>query len=316
MLPTVQYVMGIDAGGTKTVCLLADEKGSILAEARGPGANLQAAGELGVENVLHQVMEEALTAGDHLPSVIAIGMAGVDRENDLAVVRRIMRRIGFKARTIIVNDALIALLAGAGHEPGIVVLAGTGSIAYGRTLDGRATRAGGWGYVLGDEGSGYWIGRRALRAVVREADGRSPVTALTPRLLRHFGVTRAQGLVEIVYDRNLRPSEIAALAPHVQEAARESDVVAQGILADAADELVAAGASVMRRLDMADASFTFVLGGGIFKAVPWLWAEMPGRLTQLAPKATVVHLTVEPAMGSVRLALDELGGRAVIPTYI
>ena len=104
-----------------------------------------------------------------------------------------MKRIGYKARVLVVNDALVALEAGAPGEPGVVIISGTGSIAYGRNAAGEAARSGGWGYVLGDEGSGYWIGRAALRAVLREADERGPKTALTPLLLEHFGVAAGAG---------------------------------------------------------------------------------------------------------------------------
>src|ERR687892_1284366 len=106
------HVLGIDAGGTKTVCLLADEHGRVIAEARGSGANLQAAGELEVEKVLHQVMEIVLSDREGLPAAICLGIAGVDRPEDADAVRGIMRRIGFKTRTLVVNDALIALVAG------------------------------------------------------------------------------------------------------------------------------------------------------------------------------------------------------------
>ena len=181
-------VLGIDVGGTKTVCLLADDDERVIAEGREEGANLQGAGELALEKVLHSVMEKTLDGTGVVPSAICLGIAGVDRASDEAVVRSIMSRIGYKARILVVNDALIALQAGVGDAAGIVIVSGTGSIAYGRNDAGEASRAGGWGYVLGDEGSGYWIGRLALRAVVRHADGRGRVTSLTPRLLAHFGV--------------------------------------------------------------------------------------------------------------------------------
>src|SRR3954465_5351429 len=166
------HVLGIEAGGTKTVCQLADCHGAVLAEARRGGANLQAAGELEVEKVLHEVMEEALADNDVIPGAICLCSAGVDRPDDARIVRAIMKRIGYKAKCLVVNDALIALEAGAPGQPGVVVIAGTGSISYGRNERNHAARAGGWGYVLGDEGSGYWIGRAALRAVLREADRR------------------------------------------------------------------------------------------------------------------------------------------------
>lgn len=309
------HVLGIDAGGTKTVCLLADESGRIVAEARGPGANLQAAGELEVEKVLHQVMDEAIGHHPIVPAAICLGMAGVDREDDAAVVRGIMRRIGYKARVVVTNDALVALVAGAGHGPGVVVIAGTGSIAYGRNREHRAARAGGWGYVLGDEGSGYWIGRLALRAVVREADGRGRSTALTPRILAHYDVGRPQDLVHEIYYRPLRPSAIASLARHVQEARDEGDAVATNILESGARELVACAASVVRQLDLRDEAFPFVLAGGIFHAVPWLATTLVGRLPDVAPRCRVDLLLHEPATGAVSVALAEARGEARLPTY-
>src|SRR6266511_1090682 len=138
--PTPPFVLGIDAGGTKTVCLLADADGRILAEARGTGANLQAVGELEVEKVLHDVMERAIGDRPILPAVICLGIAGVDRPDDAAAIRSIMRRIGYKARVLIANDALIALVAGIAHDAGVVIIAGTGSIAYGRNARDEAAR--------------------------------------------------------------------------------------------------------------------------------------------------------------------------------
>src|SRR4051795_1638011 len=113
-MPHQDFVLGIDAGGTKTVCLLADERGHIVAEGRGAGANLHAAGELAVEKVLHAVMEAAIGDRPIVPAAICLGIAGVDREDEMHIVRAIMRRIGYKSRTLVVNDALIALVAGAG----------------------------------------------------------------------------------------------------------------------------------------------------------------------------------------------------------
>jgi N-acetylglucosamine kinase-like BadF-type ATPase len=309
------YVLGIDAGGTKTVCQLADENGDVLAESRRGGANLQAAGELEVEKVLHEVMEEAI--GDHevRPTAICLGIAGVDRPDDARVVRGIMKRIGYKAKVLVVNDALVALEAGAPGAPGIVLIAGTGSIAYGRNEHNQAARAGGWGYMLGDEGSGYWIGRAALRAVLREADRRGPATRLTGLLLNYYGVARAQDLIAQVYHGGLRPSAIAALAQCVQGAFSDGDAVSIGILRGAADQLESSALSVARRLEMIGSEFPFVLSGGIFKAVPWLEEELTRRLPMASPHSRTVLLTEEPAGGAVRLALAEARGAFQLPEY-
>ncbi len=309
------HVLGIDVGGTKTVCLLANQQGEIVAQGREEGANLQGAGELSLEKVLHSVMEKTLADQNVLPSAICLGIAGVDRAADEAIVRSIMKRIGYKAKILVVNDALIALEAGIGTQPGIVIVAGTGSIAYGRNANGEASRAGGWGYVLGDEGSGYWIGRLALRAVVRHADGRGRMTALTPRLLSHFGVERAAELIQKIYHEDVPPSAIASLARYVQQSRDEGDMVAGAILNRAADELMTAATAVMSRLELADADFAFVLAGGMFHAVPWLCDQLKLMLPALAPNSQILRLEAEPALGAVRLALAELGGGANIPIY-
>lgn len=309
------FVLGIDAGGTKTVCLLADDRGSVIAEARGEGANLQAVGELQVEKVLHQVMEEAIGDRVLVPAAICLGIAGVDRPDDSAVVRAIMKRIGYKARVLVVNDALVALEAGAPRQPGVVVISGTGSICYGRNAAGEAARSGGWGYVLGDEGSGYWIGRAALRAVLRQADKRGPSTALTAMLLEHFGVKQPQGLIHEVYHTNLKPAAIGALARSVQAAFAAGDEAAIGILRAAANELESSALSVARRLGMVGQPFTFILAGGIFRAVPWLHGELQRRLPVAAPRSDVRLLDVEPAEGAVALALEEARGGAAVPVY-
>jgi N-acetylglucosamine kinase-like BadF-type ATPase len=315
------HVIGIDAGGTKTVCQLADEQGRLVTETRGLGANLQAAGELQVEKVLHDVMERALSGGDasghgFAPAAICLGIAGVDREEDSRIVWSIMRRIGYKARLVVVNDALIALEAGIGEGPGIVVISGTGSICYGRNSAGQAARAGGWGYVLGDEGSGYWIGRAAIRAVLREQDRRGAPTLLTELLLKHFEVKRPQDLLHAVYYRGVKPPEIAALAPYVQTAFEHGDDVAAGILDGTARELAGYAVSVAGRLRMLDEAFTLLLSGGIFRGLHWLIEELPRRLQDDAPKISVRLLDREPAEGAVRIALAEAKGGARIPAYI
>jgi N-acetylglucosamine kinase-like BadF-type ATPase len=311
---TPPLVIGIDAGGTKTEAILADGDGRIVARSRRGGANLAAHGELAVEKTLHEVIEETL-GDDHLrPDVICLGIAGVDRAEDNAIIQGIMRRIGARARILVTNDALIALVAGAGLGAGVVVIAGTGSIAYGRNERNEAARAGGWGYILADEGSGFWIGRQALRAVVREADGRGPATALTPLVLEFFGVARPEQLVREVYRHYLKPSDIARCARLVQQARDDKDAVAINIASVAADELAASVRSVVRQLVLAG-DFPVVMAGGAFHAVPWLQEALRTRLGDLVPQGDVHLLATEPALGAVTLALAEAKGGASIPSY-
>jgi N-acetylglucosamine kinase len=309
------HVLGIDAGGTKTVCLLADEQGAIVSEGRGAGANLHTAGESAVETVLRDTMETAIGGRAITPAAICLGIAGVDREDEALTVRAIMRRIGWTSRVLVVNDALIGLVAGARDEPGIAINAGTGSIVYGRNANAEAARAGGWGHMIGDEGSGYWIGRESLAAVMRAADGRGPETRLTSEVLSHFDVGDESRLPRIVYDREWPRVSVAALGPITQRVAGQGDAVAARILERAAEELVLAARSVATRLEMRGDAFTFYLAGGVFRVVPWLAEELPRRLVEVAPRAQVQMLHDEPAIGAVWLALAEARGGARVPRY-
>jgi N-acetylglucosamine kinase-like BadF-type ATPase len=309
-------VLGIDAGGSKTVALLATIDGRVVAEGRGGGANLRTHGELAVEKTLHEVIDQVLERRLDRPVAVCLGIAGVDREDDAATIRGLMRRLGFRERTLIVNDALIALVAGAGEPVGLVLVAGTGSIAYGVNARGVAARSGGWGPILADEGSGYWIGRRALAAVMRHADGRGPRTALTPMVLDRLRLGRPDDLVNEVYEGAERRQLVATLGPLVAQAQDGGDAVAAEILSDAASELVLAAASVVGRLEMRGDLFRTFLSGGMFRSIPWLASEVTKRLAEVAPRATVAPLSAEPAAGAVRLALAEAGGGARVPVYL
>ena len=309
-------MLGIDAGGTKTVCLLADADGRILSQARGGGANLQAAGELEVEKVLHRVMEEAIGERDVRPHAVCLGIAGVDRPGDADAVRGIMHRLGFKSRTLIVNDALVALVAGVGDDPGVVLVAGTGSIAYGRDAEGRAARSGGWGYLLGDEGGGFWIGRAALAAVVRQFDGRGPATMLTELVLEEMRLANPTELIHAIYDKGLQRRAITGIAAVVQRGADAGDATASEILSRAGAELAAAAASVIGRLGMRGEVFRTVLAGGIFRGIPALVADVRARLSEIAPRSETGLLMVEPAVGAVHLARAAAHGSVRLPTYV
>ena len=256
-----------------------------MGEGRAGGANLHSAGELGTEKTLFEVIHQALGDRIALPEVVCVGMAGMDRPADEAVLRAILRRLGFRGLVHAVNDALIALVAGADEEPGVVVIAGTGSIAYGVGRDATAARAGGWGEVYGDEGSAFWVGARALAAVVRAADRRGPATALSTLVLRHAGVDRIDGLVAQVFARKDRRQAIAAMAGLVAKADAEGDAVAGEILRAAVAELALAAASVVDRLAMRGERFRVVLSGGLFKMAPVLPSMLATRMGEIAPRA-------------------------------
>lgn len=297
----MSYVVGIDAGGTKTVGLLADASGQVLAKARGGGANLHVQGELGAEKVLYDVLE---TLEPPQPiDAICLGMAGVDRPADKEVILGVLRRLGLRRAVRIENDAFIALVAGAPERTGIVVVAGTGSVAYGVDADGCTARSGGWGYLLGDEGSAYWLGHAAVRRGIRAADGRGPATTLGDRVAHKLGRSVPEGLVDWFYDQKRFRHRVAELASLVEEAAADGDEAALELLDYAASHLVRAARAVAGQLSFAG-TFPLVLAGGAFRACPSLYSRIEERLD--LPAARVVRLDVEPARGAVILALDAL----------
>ena len=298
----MRYVLGIDAGGTKTVGLLADEQGRVVAEARGSGANLQTQGELEVEKVFDGIIE---TLGrDHTISALCLGIAGVDRPHDEAVIRGILRRLGYREGVRVVNDATVALAAGAPRRVGIVVLAGTGSIAFGADRTGRTARSGGYGFLLADEGSGYWLGHHILRAAVRSADSRGPKTLLEPLVFEAFGVSSVPDLIPHVYEKGLPKHRIAALAPLVEKARVQGDALAVELVERAGQELALAARAVHRQIDLGGEPFPVVLAGGVFKACPTLHETLSSHLE--LPGAQPTLLATEPAGGAVALALDLL----------
>jgi N-acetylglucosamine kinase-like BadF-type ATPase len=300
----VRYVLGIDAGGTKTRAILADEDARVVGGALGGGANLRTHGELEVEKVLHAVIEEARAGGNASPEALALGIAGADRPADEAVLRGILRRIGFRDRVVVTNDARIAFVAGSPERVGLALVCGTGSIAWGRNRAGEIARSGGWGWHLGDEGSGFWIGERAIRDVLRAADGRGRATSLDRALSEHFEIARPDQILHAIYDREFPRTKVARFAPRVAEAAFAGDEVAKAILSDAAGELVRAATSVRERLRLEDSPYDVVLSGGTVAAVPALAADVERRHAR--PPASVRLLAEEPAMGAVKLAIEAL----------
>jgi N-acetylglucosamine kinase len=297
----MRYVIGIDAGGTKTVGLLADETGKVTTKARGGGANLVVHGELEVEKVLYQVMEDLEAPGP--VAAVCLGMAGVDRSEDVELVRGILRRLGFRQTVRIVPDPLVALVAGAPQGIGIVVVAGTGSIAYGVDPSGQTARSGGWGYLLGDEGSAFWLGHAAVRQGIRAVDGRGQATTLLARISEKLDLEMPDGLVKWFYDQELSRYRVAALASLVEEAANDGDEAASSLLNQAAQHLARAGRAVARQLTFAE-PYPLVMAGGVFRACPSLYGRLESCLD--LPQAEVVRLEGEPARGAVTLALEML----------
>ena len=300
------YIIGIDGGGTKTVGILTTETGQHLAQVQSGPANYHVVGEAQTQAVLESVVRELCEeAGVSRTSPIrfCLGMAGLGRTADREIIGRICDNLGIGDNRILTHDAHIALVGGAGKQEGVIIISGTGAIVYGINADGREARASGWGYVLGDEGSGYDIAIKGLRAIVRAADGRDDPTELTDRILNRLELNEPSELIRWVHAASR--DTIAHLAEIVFDAAQAEDGVASRIIDEAVDELVCAARSVIEQLGFGK-PFDVVLSGGNLVHQPMFVDKLRQKFAEIQPKAAVRLPKHEPAYGAVLLAQMKL----------
>lgn len=298
-------VLGIDGGGTRTTCAVAGAEGPELARGRGgPGNYLAAGREAALANIGAAIREALARAGASAGEVAAacFGLAGAARPEDRQALAGLAELVP-GARWRLTDDAAIALAGATGGVPGCVIIAGTGSIAYGEDAAGRPARAGGWGWLVDDPGSGFDLGRRAVAAVLRAHDGRGPATALTGRILRRWGLTEPPELLGKLYRPPVTRPELAALAEEVVAAAREGDATAREILDAGGRELALMAAAVLRRLDLLAAPAPVATAGGLFGgAGELLVGPLRAALGELAPLARLTAPLADAAAGAVLLA--------------
>lgn len=295
--PTNGYFLGIDGGGTKTLAVVVDEHGTERGRARAGSSNYAAVGlELVVSHIFEAAREAARGAGTELPVAGAwLGLAGVDSLHAHALLLPHVQGLAENVR--LTNDAEL-VLGGLAGAVGVALIAGTGSIALGRDARGEARRAGGWGHVLGDEGSGYDIGHRALQAVMRAADGRGEATALLPVILREWGLAEARDILERVYPE-LDKAVIARLSPLVLRTAAGGDRVASEIVRGAAEELALAASAVGQALGFDSTPLPLALGGGLLLHEHAFREEVLQALRR-RQELGVVALVEEPALSAAR----------------
>ena len=300
------YIIGIDGGGTGTVGILTTETGRCLAQVQSGPSNYHVVGEAKTQTVLKSVVEE-LCEKAGIPSTSAIhfclGMAGLGRAADRKIIGRICDELGISENRILTHDAHIALVGGTEKQHGVIVISGTGAIVYGINADGKEARASGWGYLLGDEGSGYDIAIKGLRAVARAADGRGSSTELTNRILNALELKEPGDLIRWVHAASR--DAIAQLAKIVFDAARTTDRTAAQIVDAAAEELVCAANSVVKQLKLVGA-FDIVLSGGNLIHQPMFADKLRRQFARVAPEALVLLPKHEPAYGAVLVAQARL----------
>jgi N-acetylglucosamine kinase-like BadF-type ATPase len=302
----VSYYLGIDGGGTKTTCAVGDESHLLATATAGP-SNIVRVGESQARQSLQQSVRQACAAAGIVPAQVAhtcVGGSGAARPEFAEIVRGFLSEI-LPSPIAVVGDMQIALEAAFDTGPGVVVIAGTGSIAYGRDRQGRTARAGGWGFAIGDEGSAHWIGRSAVSAVLRAADltGENSrdcaPSSFSWALCKAWGVTSLSDLARAA--NSIPPPDFAALFPAV---ASSSDASATKVLSNAGQELAQSAAVVVRRLFTEDqnACVPVAMTGGVFRHATLVRQVFYNELRTLDPRVEVNPQVVEPVEGALRLA--------------
>ena len=305
------FLAGVDGGGTKTRSVITDSQFRVLGAAvAGPSNPLRVGVDRAVEAVV-QALDGACSAVGIDRSQLAamgIGLGGVRHAHHHQATSRALGRTLSTEAFVLVPDAEIALFGATGGKPGIVVIAGTGSVACGLNARGEVVYSGGWGPTFGDEGSGYDIARRALMAAAADVDGRGRPTALTAQICHWFAVSSPMELLSIIY-RHDQPGgspQIASLAQLVVSVAEQGDPVAGEILRHAGTELGRAVVAVIQRLQMTRMAFRVAYVGSVFQAGELILKPLRQAVTTVAPRAWVTAPLYPPAVGAAMLAEQRL----------
>jgi N-acetylglucosamine kinase-like BadF-type ATPase len=295
--------LGIDGGGTKTSAVIVDADGHEIARAQGPTSNPSVVGIDAASHVIHELIDKAkLQAGSGIKIERAwAGLSGFGRQSDHEALRPTASELR------LTNDVEI-VLSGLRGNVGVALISGTGSIVAGRNEAGEFVRVGGWGHIFGDEGSGYDIGRRALRAIAESIDGRGPETTITQLVFDDLKITDPYDLITRIYDKSIDKAAIAALAKYPLDQAYKKDPVSLAIVDAAAQELARMITTAANRLGFVE-SIPLAMTGGILLHVLIIRERLLGILAEQGTKVEPV-LVIDPALSAAR----SLAGHWGLPT--
>lgn len=308
-LDPIPLVVGIDGGGTRTRVLLADLEGTVLARVEGAASAITPGEERASAETIVELVQQALEEAGRTetrPASCIVGVAGGGQERSAQALWHALASSRFADDVSVVSDAEVALEDAFGDSAGVLLIAGTGSVAFARAPDGRLERCGGWGPVLGDEGSGAWLGRRAMSVITAAHDGREPETALLGAMLTALELEDVDALIP--WAASATPADFAAIAPIVAQVAAQGDVRATALVTLTVEELVLHVRTLARRC-FADerASVPVALTGGMLGKGSLLRKRVEQRLKVAVPGASVRTESVDAARGAVKRARRLMG---------
>lgn len=298
-----QYFLGVDGGQTSTAAVLCDENGILLGQGHsGPSNHVHEAGGMErMRNALRQSIEAAF-ADAHL-SLCRVEAAYCGMTGGAEYVPQLWPHTVPTGKLVAEHDTVTAHAGALAGGPGVIIIAGTGSVAFGVNRAGERARAGGWAYIMGDEGSAYDLGRQALMAAARADDGRGPATSLLEAILHRFGKASLWEVREAIYRGEIDRVLIGQIAPLVVAASNAGDAIAHGILERGCKELAEATIAVLRRLAMIEEEAIVAPVGGLFQAGQAITIPFSQYLAQSAPLARLRPPLYPPVLGAVLLAM-------------
>ncbi len=305
----MEIVLAIDGGGSRTRCLAVDRSGYVLGQGEsGPSNHLLVHSEIvtqSLEEAIEEALEQALVDRRSVVCVSA-GLAGVDYDGTGSIeMEQVLRSFGFE-RLVVNGDMVIAHAGALRLRPGVVALAGTGSVVLGVGRNDERVKVGGWGPIFGDEGSAYRIGEQSLRAAARAHDGRGPATALEQSILAALGIADFRDALHRVYVKGMEPREIAALSRVAYEAAEAGDPVARQIFLQAGTDLAESVSAAISQLDLGYEVFVSYQGS-VLDSCRILREQFEQELRMRVENARVVAPEFEPVMGAYLLGCQNVG---------
>lgn len=308
-LDPMPLVVGVDGGGTRTRVLLADLEGRALARVEGPATALRPGEERASAEIIADLVREALASierAESRPSTLVVGVAGGGQERAAQALWQALASSRLADDVNVVSDAEVALDDAFGDTAGVLLVCGTGSVAFSRAPDGRLERCGGWGPHMGDEGSGAWLGRRALSVITAAHDGREPETALTGAVLTALEVESLEALIP--WAAAASPADYATLAPIVSQVASQGDLRANALISLAVEELVLHVRTLARRCFTDErAAVPVACAGGLLGRGALMRKRIEQRLKTAVPGAMMRTDEVDAARGAVRRARRLMG---------
>lgn len=298
-------VIGIDGGGTKTHLLCTSLEGDVLAEVYGGSSNLCSNSAQMVRANLIELFERMYkTLGEEVEILgVCLGTAGLIAKGAKEQLTEMLTSLTKATVVEVVGDMETALVANIEDEAGVLIISGTGAIGCGMDLNHQTYRSGGWGHLIGDEGSAYWIAMQGLRYALKGYDGRGSETALYEAFKKELGVKSHQALISMLYQVDFNKMKMAALSRVVAQIADEGDEVARRVLKEAGDELSHLAISVIQRLKFSKLDdFKIICAGSVLVNNDLVRSEFNGKIKVEYPQAQVVLIEKEAAWGAVKLA--------------